>query len=348
MESLEQQLQKSFLWLERLNPDSQEVIKLQLAKVQKEIIALVSETKNKAVIQREINKLLNQAFSTFETVFVQDIENITELSWNATQNIMASWTTIEAVKFKDTSKAIKEKLLNPNVTVQGLTLQEHFRKLNFDNSLKLKSQLVKGFESGASIQQISSEIRNTIGGMYRNQINSLIRTSLLESIRNSQNETFEYFEDEIIEYYYDSVLDTRTTPRCFNLNGTSSKNKQDIVKLLNYHYQCRSLLGVRTKLSKEFDEGQTQNLVEWEGKKVNHRDGTKSTKFKVDDVKKVPLNATPEQAFKKFSPEFQKQYMGKTRYDLWKSGKVSFDEMIRNSRNSFIPVKDLKAKLNLQ
>lgn len=346
--SLEEELTTSFLWLERLNPESQAIIKANLDIAQKEILFVIANTKNQATIQREINKILNNAFAPIESSVMIDNAQITELTWNATQNIMATWTTIEAVKFKDTSAAIKKSLLNPNTLIQGHTLENHLKHLNRTTTRKLQGQIAQGFESGAGIQEINREIRNTLGVLERNQLNTLVRTSLLESIRNSQNKTFDLFEDEIVVYYYNATIDTRTTPRCWSLNNFTSKNKSDITKLLDFHWNCRSILGIKTDLSEEFDKNQKENVVQFDGKTVNHRDGTKSTKFSVDKVKKVSTSASPETSFKALDVKFQKQYMGKTRYDLWRSGKASFDEMTRATRNTFIPLDQLKRNLNLE
>lgn len=340
MESLEQQLTKSFLWLERLNPETQAVIKIQLEKAYKEIILLISETKNLKTIRTEINKILNEAFATFETVMITDQEHITELTYNATQNIMENWTSIPAVK-------LTEKITKPNLLIQGHTLNNHLKHLNSISTRKLQGQIAQGFEQGQGIQEITRNIRNTFGNLERNQLNTLTRTMLLESIREAHDETFEYFEEEIEYYVYSSVLDSRTSLYCLNWSNYKSKDKKKVSEKLNSHYMCRSIMIVETSLSREFDEGREQNLVQWDKKNVSHRDGANSTKFTVEKVKKIPTNTKGQKAFDFFDETFKREYLGQARYKLYKDGKATLKQMTDLSKNTFIPLDELKRKLSL-
>lgn len=343
--SLDEQLTTSFMWLERLTPETQSVVKTQLERIQIDILSIVANETDIVIIKREIQELFTQAFSTFETVLLEDRERITELAFNATQNIMAAWTTIEAIKLEDATQAVRNRLLNQNTLVQGFTLKNHFAHIRETQARKVQGIIANGFEQGVGIQQINRDIRNSIGGLQRTTIDSLTRTTLLEAIRNSQESVFDYFEDEITEYYYNSTLDTRTTPRCYSLNNTSSRNREDITKLLNFHYRCRSILGVRTSLSEQFD--QEQRIVEWDRRTVNHRDGTTSTEFTVDEVRTVRGGQSPEFYFRQFDTRFQREYMGATRYRLWREGRATFEQMISRSRNTFIPLDELRRRLDI-
>ena len=331
---LEEQLQTSFLWLERYKGFTPLLISQNLAKAEKEIIKIIGEPN----LNAKINAIMNEAFEPLEDSLDVDKAEVQELAYNATQNIMTAFTTIEAIKIQENTK---KRLSSSRTLIQGHTLQNHLKHVNSTTTRKIQGMIAKGFDDGSGIQEITRNIRNTFGVLERNQLNTLTRTMLLEGIRDSQSEAFDYFEDEITLYWYDAVMDSRTTPRCFNLNGTSSKKKSDITKLLNFHYSCRSILGVKTDISEEFD----QKLVQWDKKLVNHRDGTKSNKFSVDKVKKVSSTASSETAFKAFDVKFQKDYMGMSRYNLWKSGKVGFNELFSRTRNTFIPLSQLEKHL---
>lgn len=345
-ETLEQRLNKSFLYLERLKPETQAVIAAQLEKAQEEILKLISTTKNQAKLKAEINQLLNEAFSSFETVFEQDIENISELSWNVTGNIMLAYTTKKAFdKWVDVPRETRASILNPNTTYQGYTLQEHLKHVNYTTTRKIQGLIVDGFDKGQGIDEITRNIRNTFGVVERNQLNTLTRTVLLENIEKSQLELFNTeFKNEIEDYYYSSVIDTRRTPYCTEAHGYTTKDIKTAKYQTKTHYRCRSIWIPRTSLSKDI-EAENQRLVQWDGKTVNHRDGTKSTKFKVDSVKRIPKNAKGLETFKYFDEKFQKDYLGATRYKLWKDGKASLNEMFDISRNRLIPIQELRSKL---
>ena len=349
-ESLEEQLLKSSLWLERYSSATQAEINTKLLLAQKKIIELISETKNKRIIASEINAIMNDAFSTFETIIADDLENISELAYNSTNAIIATWVSAELAKgakpFKDITKSTRDKLLNPNTLIQGHTLEDHLKHLETTTARKMRGIILDGFDKGVGIEQINRDIRNTIGIVDRNQSKTLIRSSILEQLNRAKEESFDYFSDEIINYEYSAKIDGRTSKYCLVADGYVTDNLKTAKYKPQSHYQCRSLWIPRTDISKEFDEENI--IVQWDDKTVNHRDGTTSTKFKVDKVKKIPANANGVNAFEYFDESYKKQYLGKTRYQLYKDGKATLKEMIDVSRNKYIPLDDLKRKLNLK
>ena len=319
---------------------------------QSEILAFISTTKNQKLINAKIKELLNEAFSTFETILEEDIENITALTYNATGAIMATYVSNDlASSFKKWEKLenkVQSKILDNNRLLFGSTWAEHKQKALLNASMGLKGAIIKGFSDGVGIEQISRDVKTQFGKLNRNNIKSIVRTSMFQAINEAKSESFDFFEKEITEYYYNSVTDSRTTFRCWGLNNKSSKNKSDIIKLLDFHWNCRATLGVRTELSDEFDKlDPDRRIVEWNKKTVNHRDNTKSTKFSVDAVKKIPNDASAETAFKVFSDAYQKDFLGEGRYNLWKSGKAKFDDMFSISRSTPIPLNELKKKLGI-
>lgn len=350
MESLQEQLLKSVLWLERLNPQALAEIETKLAIAQKEILSLMAETKNKAVITREVNRIFNESFSTFETVLNNDVENITELSYNATGVIMTGWVATEAksiiTKWVDVRQKTKAKLLNPKTLIQGHTLAEHTKHLTTTNAMKVRGLIFNGFDNGLGIDEISRNIKNAIGHISRNQVKTLAKTSMFQAIQESQNELFDNLDEFILYYEYLAVLDNRVSIYCFNAHGYKTKDKKTAKFKPKSHWNCRSLWNPVTEMSKEFEDEQ-QRLVMFDGKKVNHRDGTKSTKFKVAKVKQVPTNASKETIFNAFGKEYQIGYLGKARYNMWKSGKASLKEMMDISKNRLVPIDMLTKKLNL-
>jgi len=365
MEGLENDLIKSTLWLERLRPETQIQMEANFKIAQKEIIAFMSTTTNKRLIDAEVKRILKEAFSTFETILEEDVRNITETAYNATGAIMTAYVSNDLAnsfkKWEAIETKVQNKIIDKNRLLFGTTWEEHKQKALLDTNIGLRDVISKGFKSNDGIAEISRNINNTFKKMSRNSVKGIVKTSMFQAINEAKSESFANFDDVITEYYYSSVMDSRTTFRCFNLNLTASKNKQDIEKLLNYHWNCRSMLGARTDFSDRLDkDSPDRNLVEWKGRKVtsrkdrnppsaNNPDGSKATytKFKVDTVKKIAKDATPEEAFSVFGESYQKDFLGKGRYNLWKSGRAKFDDMFDISRNTPIPLKDLKKKLGL-
>ena len=343
METLDQQLTKKILFLQRYQPESLVQIEKQLLLAQDEIIKLLATTKNKTVLKAKITELINEAFTTFEGVLINnDIPEITALSYAVVGNIMLDYST--GIKFKPTKKTALNKLKDPNIEVMGYKLEDHFNHLNYTTKRSLQGAIVNGFNQGEGIETISNNIRNIVGNVSRHQARTIARTTILNKIDEAQNEVFKEFEDVIIEYRYSATIDGRTSKVCTYMANRVYKKKEDAPYQPKNHWNCRSLWIPETEISKKLREENTI-ITQWDSKTVNHRDGTTSTKFKVDKTIKVPNGITGPKMFEYFDESYKKQYLGVTRYKLYKDGKATLTQMIDLSKNAFIPLNELKTKL---
>jgi hypothetical protein len=72
----------------------------------------------------------------------------------------------------------------------------------------------------------------------------------------------------------------------------------------------------------------TRPAVKHSARTVHHRDGSTSTKFSVEEAKQ--FSGTYNQWLKyqlEADPDFVQSILGKTRFELFKSGKLSLDAM---------------------
>jgi hypothetical protein len=82
-------------------------------------------------------------------------------------------------------------------------------------------------------------------------------------------------------------------------------------------------------------EGGDQTTVKHSAKTVHHKDGSTSTKFTVKEVGHVPAGTSYESWLRQQldeDPAFVRSVLGKTRFELFKSGKLSLSGMITNGR----------------
>jgi SPP1 gp7 family putative phage head morphogenesis protein len=348
-QNLEQEVTKALLYLERVQPDSALILEENLLQAQKNILAGIANTTNQKKIRTLVNKEMSLAFEDLDEAVIEDMRDIAGTTWDKMGSIMADgFVTTQAAKaftkFKDISKEAKARLTNKNMLIQGHTLDKHFKHLNSTSTAKVQGIIINGFDKGQGIAEIGRNVRNTIGATYRNQANTLIRTSMLENIEAVKNESWKEFEDEIDGYKFSAVMDTRTSKYCFLHNGYITKEQAAAKYRPKTHYNCRSVWIPQNDLIREFDKlNPDKNIVQWNGKKVNHRDGTKSTKFKVGEVKQVAKGSTPETFFKSFDDKYQREYLGAKRYELWKDGKMSFKDAMNVSRKKLLA----KDKVNL-
>ena len=344
--TLEQQLAIINSYLERFSSATQEEISTKLILAEDRVATLLSSTKNRRQIQKELNVIFKDTFATFETVLIDDdIPTLQAMAWDATALAMTKYIEEPPIKFKDISKATKEKLASNANLIQGYTLQEHFKHLEYTTVRNIKGIIFKGFSDGLGVEEINREIRTTIGNINRNQSKTLVRTALLDAVGRSQEEFYDTISDEIDYYVYSSVLDNRTTPYCMVANGYKVKDKATAKYKPRTHYNCRSFWLPENEATRQVE--QQQKLVQFDKKTVNHRDGTKSTKFKVDSVKNIPENVTGIEALKYYDDAYLQDYLGKTRYNLYKSGKAKFADMYNLARGELIPVEQLRKKVGI-
>jgi hypothetical protein len=111
--------------------------------------------------------------------------------------------------------------------------------------------------------------------------------------------------------------------------------------VLPAHWRCRCLylpipitwrdLGIDIDEADDGDRG----TVKHSSRTVHHRDGSTSTAFKVETVDSVPAGTTYEMWLRrqlKEDPSFVRSILGKTRFDLFKAGKLRLSSMVTNGR----------------
>lgn len=347
MTTLEEKLITSSTWLDRYNPSVLAEIDTKLKIAQEQIIPLVNSTTNKTLIRKELNKIMQEAFSTFDTVLLNDdIPEIQEIAWNATNAIMATYTTEKGVKYVSAKKTITDRLKSPSVLIQGYTIDEHFKDLSYKTTRKIRGQIYNGFDNGLSTQEINRNIRNTIGNVNRNQANTIAKTSIFEATENARNSLYENYFDDVIEgYLYDTTIDNRRSDYCTVAHAYFTKDLKSAKYRPKSHYNCRSLWIPKVKdIALNQDE---QLLTEFDSKEVNHRDGTNSTKFKINNTKNIPADIKGINTLKYFDDKYLRDYLGTTRYNLYNSGEASLKDMFNISKGKLLSVDDLKKRLSI-
>jgi len=350
MDSLETQLDKAFMYLQRYHPKALTTIEDKLIVAQNNIIDYIYTTTNKRKIRAFIKKELSTALELYSTYLLEDIEQISGLSWDKIGTIMSGFVSLETAnqfkKWKDINDDVRNKLVNPNNLLFGHNIDDLKNNMILSANNKLRGAILNGFDSNKGISNIVRDIKEQVGILNRNQLKTVVRSSILNAINQSKNELFEdVFKDEILYYEFSAKIDTRTSGICMN---NHKKKIYDIKKsniIPPLHYNCRSTIIPITKFSKDMDSD--QRVTQWNEKLVHHRDGTNSTKFTVNKSIRIPKDANGYEAFEYFDEKFKKQYLGASRYQLYKSGKATLKEMLDISHNKMIPLKELKKKLDI-
>lgn len=351
MDSLETQLIKLMLYLERYNPKALITIEDNLLTAQKNILSYISTTQNQRAIRKFIKDELNTAFGTFDNDMLEDIEVVSGVSYDRVGAIMTAGLVTDTLAksfkgWKGIDTKVKDKLLSPNRLILGNNIDDLKNQMILGANQKLRSTILDGFNNNVGIDTINKDVKVILGNLSRNQARTVTRTVLLNAVEESKNEAFTYFEDEIDYWVYSSVLDTRTSPYCWNANGYKTKDISKAKYRPKTHYNCRSMWTIENEFTRALDkEEKNRNLVQFDGRTVNHRDGTKSTKFSVGSVKQIPKTVKSTDAFKYLNDEYAKTYLGATRYKLYKDGKATFREMIDISKNRLLPISEILERI---
>ena len=84
------------------------------------------------------------------------------------------------------------------------------------------------------------------------------------------------------------------------------------------------------------------SVTEQTKKTVHHRDGTTSTKWKLQKGGQVPADTTFKKFFDRQPDKWKRQYLGKGKFDLYKKGKLDLKDLSKN--NQVIKLDTLKKK----
>ena len=190
----------------------------------------------------------------------------------------------------------------------------------------------EGISQGLTTAQIVSEIRGQrvkqangefeyVGGIVaqaKNEITASVRTVRTHVANTAMVETFDALGFDYLKFV--SVLDGRTSKGCAVLDSTVWKKGDPMIVYPPRHFNCRSILvgvdkdGVMSG-NRPFvmDERPVKNIPKDERK---------------DLIGQLDANTSFPQFFDKADTFFQKEWLGETRYKLYKEGKFPLSKFV--------------------
>lgn len=215
--------------------------------------------------------------------------------------------------------------------VGGQLFDEVWKNLALTTKDKALYRVREGIQNGLTTAQIISEIKGKrtkmadgsyeyVGGVVneeRYRIESAVRTIRNHVAQVAYENTFSVLGFDYVKDV--ATLDGRTSAICRTRDSKIQK-ATDIKQRPPYHFNCRTVQigcdrdgkidGLRPFVA---DTRSVKNIPESE------RDGI---------IGQVGANTTYPQWFKNQSASFQREVLGKTKYELYKNGKYSFDKFI--------------------
>lgn len=213
-------------------------------------------------------------------------------------------------------------------------------------------QRVRGTATGKfvtyEIDGVKRKYREFAGGLMdvpTHQAKALVRTSVQNVANLARMETYKENSDVISKIQVLASLDNRTTPICMARSGlvweleteTPVGHDEPFPGPPPWHYNCRSTLLPITKTFKE--------LAEESGKKLKKKVGEipPSTQASMDGQVAKTLNY--HSWLKKKPKAFQKQVLGKEKYEMFRKGDLNLRDLIDHQTGRSLSLAELRMKI---
>ena len=215
-------------------------------------------------------------------------------------------------------------------TIDGLVLNEWMQKLERNAVDRIVSATRQAMLQNMETQQAARHMRQkgiegSVPGLQR-----LARTGMLSTMNHAKETTIEeHFSEELHGWRYVGTLDGRTCPICGPDDGKIFRTDQNRPNLPR-HFGCRCTYVPVASPKQGMPE---RPSVKHSGRTVHHRDGSTSTKFTVEDA--TPFRGTYEQWLRRMlndDPYFVKSILGKSLFELYRSGRIRLDSMVTYNR----------------
>lgn len=287
--------------------------------------------------REEIERILALVYADMQAPLKEAGQDVMTYTASATSAMLAPVLGISVSEPK-LDKAVLEAWFTMS-NVEGLLVNEWLSKLEKSAADRIVSAGRRAMIEAMPIGQAARFMRkNGIDGSVP-ALEGLARTWCQSAAHFAKEALIEtQFGDFTTGWRYLATLDGRTCPVC-GADDLKIYPRGADKPLLPRHWRCRCVYIPRCKFSDIMDNAITliddRPAVQHKSRIVHHRDGSTSTKFSVDKVDFVPQNMTYETWMKKQlqdDPAFVRSVLGKTRYELFKSGRITLRQMTANGK----------------
>lgn len=217
--------------------------------------------------------------------------------------------------------------------IQGKLLSSFVKGAEAGTLDRVEGVIRSGMATGQTVDQMVKAIRGTKAANYadgtmatsRRSAEAIVRTSVTHVANSAQMESFKRNSNIIRGWQFVATLDSRTTLICAAHDSEIYPLGEGPMPPL--HPNCRSTI---TAVTKSFDE-----------MGLDRKDYTADQRASLDGQITNPGNF--EKWLKSKDEAFQNGLLGKTRADLWRDGKFSLSDFVKD-RNTVISLDELTAK----
>ena len=310
-----------------------------LEQMQKELIAKIASGDYTAWSKSRISKLLSESDavirSYYDNVKGVSIDSTTSIAQVAASNTLTSLAVATAHQVEISSLPTIQYLetLAGDTLIQGATQKAWWDRQTLDTQFKFKSAMRQGLVANESPSKTVSRIKDVLNTSKFNA-ETLTRTSAQSVANKARDQMMKDNSDIISAQELVSALDRRTCPKCgamdgkrWTLDGKPIGHSMAFI-LAPIHFVCRCCL---IPVIKPFDQLgiDLNNIPDQSRASV---DGQVTDKTFQEWLKRKDST----------DKSYADTVLGKGRAELWRSGKITFDQLINGSK--IMSLADLKAK----
>ena len=300
-----------------------------------DILAQIATGKNINLVN--MNKIINElnAKLTPDLTSVNDdlVQlGISEASYVA--NGINGAIGIDLVSKLPTDRTV-QKIVNTSL-MDGLTISEWLGKQDKSFQETLTKQIRLAVIEGETNPQIVSRLKGALDIKNNNNIKTIVRTAVATVTNQVRMETYKENEDVFKGWEWSGTLDSRIRPEHllldgamwdFEGNGLNAKGKKYKFRPAPDGWACRCILLPIVKSFKELG--------------IPLDEVPKGTRSSIDGYVSSKLSASDW--FENKSKTFQEEYLGKSRYELYKKGTITLSDLL-NQQGRYLSVSELKDK----
>lgn len=333
--SIDDKILTDSLYLNRFDADQRKRVQLLFSEMRRDLLAILSDGSVTEFNKQRINAMIKQADDVINGYYNQageqlDIESLIDHVMTATQAAIQSTLPITLAATLPTVAHMKS--IASNVMFEGVPLKSWWAKQSADTRFKFGGIVRQGIIQGQGYNQLITPVSEMLDISKRNAF-GLVHTSIQTVANDARMASFEENADVIRCLVHLATLDSHTCPyQCIPRSGKkwTVAEKKPIppntfpFKRPPLHFRCRCVTSAESIYTPEESR---------EGFTRASSIGQLDAKITFDDyLKRVPSSQVEEM-------------LGKGRYELWKSGKMTTAQMLDQTGRE-LTLKELRAKYN--
>ena len=330
--SIDDKILTDSLYLNRFDAGQRKRVQLLFSEMRRDLLAILTEGNVTEFNKQRIDAMIKQADDVINGYYNQageqlDIESLIDHVMTATQAAIQSTLPVTLAATLPTVAHMKS--IASNVMFEGVPLKNWWAKQSADTRFKFGGIVRQGIIQGQGYNQLITPVSEMLDISKRNAF-GLVHTSIQTVANDARMASFEANADVIRCLRWTSTLDSHTCHKCIGRSGKKWKvDKAPIghsipFQLPPIHFRDRCVMSAESIYTPEESR---------EGFTRASSIGQLDAKITFDDyLKRVPAAQVEEM-------------LGKGRYELWKSGKMTTAQMLDQTGRE-LTLKELRAKYN--